>query len=228
MIYVIQPRKEDYDPILLPYTEVKLKYKRFKTLLIDYIQQDEEFRNRYMDSSSVGITHILYLDVDIVVCKPIFPWIQQKWIEDAKERQEANPEWSIVYMFDEGPGTGKVAHGGLILQHVRLSYGCMKEWRRQMDETRQGRDQALLRAMIKTGPTKIKCLIHRWKRKELVFPYTEYFKSLQMDQFVHITNTHHSQMTEKNVQQAFLEKALNLTEEEIQNPNSLAIVPDNF
>jgi hypothetical protein len=35
-------------------------------------------------------------------------------------------------------------------------------------------------------------------------------------------------MTEKSVQQAFLEKALNLTEEEIQNPKSLAVVPDNF
>jgi hypothetical protein len=221
MIHIIEPRPQDYDPRLLPYDETKLKYKRFKTLLIEYVQNDPIF-------TIDDVSHILYMDVDIVVCKPLFPWIQDKWIEGANKRKEADPEWSIVYMFEEGGNSGRVAHGGLILQHVTLSEGCMVEWRKRMDETRTGRDQALLRAIIKEGEIETKCRIHRWKRKELIFPYTDYFESMKMEQFVHITNTHHSIRTDKMIQQLFLEKALNLTDEEKHDPHSLAIVPDNF
>ncbi|KAL3909513.1 MAG: hypothetical protein SGILL_008060 [Bacillariaceae sp.] len=235
----IRPHREDWED-LPPYKDIKLKYKRFKTLLIDYISgfgryndndsaaaavatMDTTFANPFKD-----VTKILYLDVDIVVCKPLLPWIQWRWKEGFQKRQDLASGLSVVYMFKEGPNTGKVAHGGLILQDIKLSKGCMEEWRRRMDERRSGRDQALIREMMRNGSKKTGCKIHAWERKELIFPFPEDFKRMRMKQFVHITNTHHAALTDASMQKKFLEEALNLTPDERQDPNSLAIVPAGF
>lgn len=131
-------------------------------------------------------------------------------------------------MFKEGPKAGKVAHAGLILLHVDRSQGCMVKWRRRMDKQWMGRDQSLIREMMKDGSKRTKCKILTWKRKELISPHTEDFEAKRFEQFVHITNTFHSKQTDAAIQKAFLEEALNLTDSELQDPNSLANVPIGF
>lgn len=219
LVHLITPRREDWQD-LPKYTVVKLKFKRFKTLLIDYMMADPSLQD-------VGM--ILYTDVDIVVCKPIVPWIKRRWEEGRQVRLQSPPELSFAYMYDTGNG-GKAAHSGVILLHSKLSNGCLKTWRERMDAGRLKlkRDQFVLRHMRKDGPKVTGCRIPVWPRKELIFPLQKDFEKRRFEQFVHITNTFHAGQTDALIQKAFLEDALDLTETERNDPNSLAIVPEGF
>ena len=219
LVHLLTPRREDWED-LPHFNTMKIKFKRFKTLLIDYMLADKRLQD---------VTHILYMDVDIVVCKPIVPWIRKKWDMGRPARQSAPKNMSFAYMFDTGNG-GMAAHSGVILLHTRLSNGCMKTWRERLDAGRLSvtRDQFVIRLMRKAGPTKTGCKIPTWPRKELIFPLPKDFEQQRFEQFVHITNTFHAGQTDAQTQKGFLEEALNLTAEERLNPDSLAIVPEGF
>lgn len=219
LVHVLVPRAQDWQD-LPPFHDIKIKYKRFKTRLIDYVLADARLNN---------VKIILYMDVDIVVGKPILPWLQTKWQKSRQERQRSPADMSITYMFATGNG-GKAAHSGVILLHTALSNGCMTTWRRKLDARRLTvhRDQQMLRFMRNAGAQKTKCRITLWPKKELIFPLQKDFEQRRFAQFVHITNTFHAGQTNALLQQAFLEDALNLTRQERQNVNSLAIVPEQF
>ena len=219
LIHLITPHREDWEDLPF-FQEIKAKFKRFKTRLIDYTLADARLQD-------VGL--ILYMDVDIVVCKPIAPWLKKKWDEGREQRMITPADMSITYMFETGNG-GKAAHSGVILMHTALSNGCLKTWREKMDQSRLTirRDQNILRMMRKVGGQTTKCRIELWPRRELIFPMPKDFFNRRFKQFVHITNTFHAGQTDVLLQKKFLEDALNLTAEERQDPNSLAIVPERF
>lgn len=91
------------------------------------------------------------------------------------------------------------------------------------------RDQWLVRK-IRRAPERSKCRIKAWwpHPSDFLFPEPKHLRMRSFPQFMHITNTFRAQWIDSNLQQAFLEDALRLTDEEKMNPNSLALVPENF
>lgn len=219
LVHLITPRQQDWENTP-SYRSEKLKFKRFKTFLIDYITADPKLRD---------VAHILYLDVDIIVGKPIVSWMKDRWSRGRKRRLRASKDTSSIYMFGTGNG-GRTAHSGVILLHTKLSNGCLKKWREKMD--RRGmtvsRDQFMLRMMKREGAAKTGCAITTWTKTELVFPLQKDFIERRFAQFVHITNTYHAGQTDARIQKEYLEEALNLTDHERRDPNSLANIPDGF
>jgi hypothetical protein len=224
-IIVLYPRRQDWEEIPdAEFKAVKMKYKRFKTLLPEYMDLDRRL---------VDVERILYLDVDIVVCQPLTSWIEGKWTDSYSKRNHLQHEHenatSYMFMFQVNPHAGKVAHSGVILLDRRDSKPCLSKWRELMDagRSRNKRDQELIRRMMRRGAAKTHCEIIRWDReerkdKDLIFPEEEDFLTRNFARFVHITNTHHVSLTNASIQQAFLEEALEMTEEERNSNISLA------
>ena len=79
LVSVLHPRHEDWQD-LPEFKDSKMKIKRFKTLLLDYIFDESEL----MDAEFV-----LYLDIDIILCQPLVPWLREKWRKGAKNRKAA-------------------------------------------------------------------------------------------------------------------------------------------
>lgn len=125
LVSILHPRHEDWED-LPDFNHTKMKIKRFKTKLIDYILEDS---SRLKD-----MEFILYLDIDIVLCQPLVPWLREKWNSGAKDRQAAvDGAMSTMYMFSEGENKGLAGHSGLILLHRELSKGCLLKWRELFD-----------------------------------------------------------------------------------------------
>jgi hypothetical protein len=226
-IIVLYPLQRDWEEI--PDAElkvVKMKYKRFKTLIPEYMDLDRRL---------VDVERILYLDVDIVVCQPLASWVEEKWTKSYSKRNHLQDHaTSYMFMFqpNQGNRAGKVAHSGVLLLDRQDSKPCVSYWRELMDggRSRYARDQTVLRVMMKRGAAQTHCEIIVWKKndKELVFPLEEDFLTRSFSRFVHITNTHHVSQTDASIQQAFLEEALEMTEEERNSNLSLAKTVEIF
>ena len=220
-VYLILPRREDWQD-MPEFDHEKMKMKRFKTLLMEYILDDTRMRDA---------EHVLYLDIDIILTKPVVPWLQNKWNEGRTARITQQLDLSTMYMFSEGPGKGMAAHSGLILLHKHLSQGCLQKWRELMEVYRHKapRDQWLVRKMRK-NPVKMQCKIRTWPLhpQDILFPEPKDLEKRAYPQFVHMTNTYRAKWIDANLQKTYYEDALLLTEEEKNDPNSLAIVPQNF
>lgn len=225
LIHVLPPRRQDWED-MAAFKHEKMKIKRFKTLLIEYIDAEPVLDH---------VQHILYLDVDIIVCQPLLPWLEAKWKQGAHARQHALDEnASIMSMFHEGvPKKGThAAHSGLILLHRTLSHGCVQKWRDYMERYRDKapRDQWLVRKMRKQQNAGIPCKIPLWwpNAQDFVFPVSRDMEERRFATFVHITNTFRAKRINATLQQAFLEDALKLSPEERRDPKSLAFVPESF
>ena len=219
LVHILTPREKVWREIPL-FPSEKLKYKRFKTFLIDYMAEDPRLQD---------VGHILYLDVDVILGKPIVPWMKETWKRLWNKRRYDAHEMSFMYMFRTGNG-GKTAHSGVMLLHSQLSNGCLHTWRNKLDKDgmTKSRDQYMLRMMRRQGPAKTGCAITTWSKTDLLFPMPRDFSQRTMAQFVHITNTYHAGQTDARVQKEYLEHVLDLTDQERQDPHSLAIVPDGF
>jgi hypothetical protein len=74
-VIVMEGRHEDMDPTdhngnPSKYKESKMRFKRFKTLLSEYLNYDSRL-------ASTLIKHVLYVDIDNVVGKDLTPFLQQ-------------------------------------------------------------------------------------------------------------------------------------------------------
>lgn len=220
-VHLIAPRREDWEA-QPEFGHAKMRIKRFKTLLIDYINEDLRLQDAEF---------ILYLDVDIVVCQPLVPWLHVKWAKGNEKRKGLASDMSTMYMFSEGRGKGMAGHSGLILLHRDLSRGCLLKWRELFDKYRDTapRDQWLVRK-IRRFPQKMNCMIDAWwpHYEDFLFPEPKHLEQRSLPQFVHITNTFRAKMIHPDLQKAFLEDALMLSEDERRDPKSLAVVPELF
>ena len=123
-VFVLHPRQRDWEG-LPNFQHDKMKIKRFKTLLLDYILEDPRLEETEF---------VLYLDIDIVLCQPLVPWLRQKWEKGTRSRQAAFADgMSSMYMFSEGKNKGLAGHSGVILLHRDLSRGCLLKWRQLFD-----------------------------------------------------------------------------------------------
>ena len=221
LVFWLRPRREDWENAP-SFNNTKMNMKRFKTFLLDYISKDPRMQD---------VEFVLYTDIDIVIAKPLVPWLRQKWDKGRENRKQYFPSLSSLYMFSEGKRKGKVAHSGIILLHKDMSQFCLRQWRTLMDEYRDtvARDQSLVR-MILRSPTKMNCKIRTWtlNREDLLFPQPKDLEERYFSQFVHVTNTYRAKWIDPKLQKAYFEDVLQVTEEERRDPRSLATIPDNF
>jgi hypothetical protein len=164
-------RDEDLEPTTIdgtkiPYRQKKMAFKRFKTLLIDYLAYDPR-----VDADKTIIQHILYLDIDNVIANTLDPFFedyyalllqgmmkedyydashsQQRENNDRSDDDTSNkslqhtPPTSFVYVYSD---YGKpVWHTGIMMYHRHYAVGCLEAWRRVIDtKWKQVSDQKLL------------------------------------------------------------------------------------
>lgn len=125
LVSVLHPQREDWQE-LPEFKEDKMKIKRFKTLLLDYIFREPDL---------IDTEFVFYVDIDIILGQPLVPWLREKWQKGAKNRMAAIRDgMSTMYMFNEAYKKGPTAgHSGLILLQKDLSDGCLRKWRELFD-----------------------------------------------------------------------------------------------
>jgi len=128
-VYVFTDRPENFGsmekvfPISVPEPAGSMGAKQYKTFMNACIPYD----------------YILYIDVDIVVGKPLGPWI--------KKAKEAALSHSLVLFWDTA-SVGHFYHSGVILVKRDVSPDFMRRWRRKIWFGRVNRDQkALIRSV---------------------------------------------------------------------------------
>ena len=115
-------------------------FKRFKTFVLDYVAADARLKH---------VRLVYYLDVDIVVTKPMvdfFHGLEQSYhIGDVSNEADA----STIWMF-EGNADRVQVQGGQMILDVHQSAGCLLKWRNLIDKSRKTRkDQFPLMQMWK-------------------------------------------------------------------------------
>eukprot|EP00316_Scyphosphaera_apsteinii_P004816 CAMPEP_0119334596 /NCGR_PEP_ID=MMETSP1333-20130426/87654_1 /TAXON_ID=418940 /ORGANISM="Scyphosphaera apsteinii, Strain RCC1455" /LENGTH=281 /DNA_ID=CAMNT_0007344931 /DNA_START=273 /DNA_END=1118 /DNA_ORIENTATION=+ len=137
--------------------------KIFKTLLLDVLPMH-------------GKRAVLYLDVDVIVCRPLTSLLDtpvRLFLEGRRNETLA--------AFAEH-GSQVAAHGGVLLMRVRESARCLESWRRQimLDVTY---DQPALRRVVEARS----CLLYRMPQQLFQLPTTSTIRSGHFSLFTHFT-----------------------------------------
>jgi hypothetical protein len=224
-VVVLQARDEDLKPSvttitnnnhtkkeLIPYKDGKMKFKRFKTLLWDYSEQDERL---------TATKHLLYIDIDIVIgndLHPFFDWYQTSltyFIESTLDNNNNNNANSFISMFRDNKNQ-TIRHGGLLVFDRNYSSGCLNAWRSRMDDDGHiiDRDQKLFMQVV-TNPKRYHCIDHELKRKYILFPTVHDMEERQYHTFVHATRTGSARKIDTVTQEGYFHDALLLQEGEL-------------
>jgi hypothetical protein len=155
-------------------------FKRFKTFVLEYMAMDSRLKN---------IRLVYYLDIDIVVAKPIldfFHGLEERYAigTDAVNNSTMNATTaSTIWMF-EGNAKRIQVQGGQMILDIHKSAGCLERWRHLIDKSWKTRkDQFPLMEMwrdqqkhtTKTISAKVlPCHIERMAQKGFIsFPTRE-------------------------------------------------------
>lgn len=220
-VILVRPQKQD-DPSLRNVAGDRLimSFKRFKTLVIDYLDRDERL---------VNIEYVLYMDIDIVVGASLSEFLdsQVSQYDGSKRQDSSNEEESHMLMFPDNERHPKDIHSGVILLHREYSLGCLELWRKLMDEMPEvTRDQKLIKRIYYRKGKELKdgggCEILKIPNDYLLFPEKSDLKTKQIRTFIHLTNTGRAKRLPPSMQKKYLEYILQLTRKERRNPMSLA------
>mmetsp|Transcript_23434 Transcript_23434/g.43521 ORF Transcript_23434/g.43521 Transcript_23434/m.43521 type:complete len:345 (+) Transcript_23434:2-1036(+) len=142
---VMRPEEED---IKTHYETANMKYKRFKTLVLDYVQRDSRLDN---------VELVYYLDVDIVFGYSI--WSLFKGLEESyrigaeysnSSQVGKSKALGKMWMFQGNSNKWKIQGGQMILDR-RQSQPCLDKWRELFDRNSTQsieKDQWLLMEML--------------------------------------------------------------------------------
>jgi hypothetical protein len=208
-VIVIHPRKED-DPSLQK-VKGKMRFKRFKTLVIDYLEKDDRLQN---------IENIVYMDIDNVMGASLLEFLGTQVSTYYSKADDV----SNMLMFPPSKRHPNTIHSGIILLHRQYSKHCLEHWRELMDKNPSvDRDQAHIEHIERQG-RESGCKILLMPIDYRLFPEKSQMRKKHKRTFVHITNTGRAKRIPKSVQKSYLESILNLTKEERESPTSLAVV----
>jgi hypothetical protein len=165
-------REEDLEPTTsingtttkkIPYREKKMAFKRFKTLLIDYLAYDPRVSDNDDDDNKSIIQHILYLDIDNVIANTLDPFfaeyytllqgtaaaydaassIQRETKDTSDDDDDSNttslhhhpppPTSSSSFVYLYSDYGKPVWHTGMMMYHRHYAVGCLEAWRRAID-----------------------------------------------------------------------------------------------
>lgn len=236
-VYVIQAKEDD----LKPKNGRKLGmsiYKRFKTLLLEYIND--------IPILSDTIETVVYLDIDIVIGKPFDDFLSfyEESIIQSGLRNNDNKNDSFFSMFatEKDVGYEYVAHSGIMVLERQYAPMCLQEWKNTFDNKKTiERDQILLAKTIarlgrlqqeqqrdgnnghSTSTASPICTLHKMDvTKHVIFPNKENMKNKRYETFVHITNSKRAWTLPEELQQEYLKDALLIDDTEENEQQLLA------
>lgn len=207
-LVILHPPATDWRRDLLE----DMPYKRFKTFVLDYLILDPRL-------SSVKMAY--YLDIDVIVGKPLDPWFHHVESTYLLPSPHNNQTKSQIIFF-KGNSKRRPLQGGQFLAQRGTSEGCLKRWRHFIDSNPEDpKDQSALTMILMeqenvTAPCHFTIMpqephlrfLDSQVMKELI--HTKDFPTL-----MHIKNTEEAAWVPLAVQQDFFRHALKLSPQEL-------------
>lgn len=182
-----------------------MRYKRFKTLFFDYLEEPYK--------SSIG--HVLYLDVEIVIARPIQSlfqdyfeqMIQRQVFLDAPHPVTVNSTLPFMTHFSDCPKCARQnfnLNGGAFLLYK--GHDCLEEWRSlfALGATYATADQRYLVTMKASGT----CRFYQLPDAHRIYPTRRDMRLKQSATVVHNTNTYQAQKIPLHLQQGYFDYLL--------------------
>lgn len=216
---VLQPKLNDWNWEL----RRDMPYKRFKTYLLEYLHRDSRLSSTRL---------VYYLDIDIVIGQPLFPWfehVERKYLDGPAASNQPNISRSAVMIFFDG--NISPLQGGQFLVQKGRSEGCLTRWRFHMDNNpTEHKDQPSLTLMWKEQHSpqhfsSVNCTLLRMPQE----PYLRFISTKEMSRWVgakhdtdfttlmHIKNTQHASTIPDAMQKEFFQNLLELSPDLVAN-----------
>ncbi len=198
-----------------------MKYKRFKTIILDYISQEKLLND---------INWIIYMDIDILMGAPfsdLVKDINQKYImpsaSGATSSSEAD-EVSKLYLFqDQSNQNSNIGNSGFIIMNRHTSEDCLDLWQEEIDSNPEIRfDSTALAAVAereKIGE-KNRCNVITMKMENYIsYPSNvlnlqEMMNESKYTPLIHIMNSYKASTINADATKNFVSDVLRLTPEE--------------
>ncbi|KAL7473429.1 hypothetical protein ACHAXS_014105 [Conticribra weissflogii] len=209
---------EDGTQIRYSKANASLKYKRFKTFVLDYFNLDKRLD---------AVETIYYLDIDIMAANDLgkmFEGLSSKY-GVLQPREERKIFKSRIYFFTPLSKEWPLQGGTFILERS-TSHHCLELWRKEIDDfanTVRGRDQDALAKVYKRIESKeeTQCELVRMENKNYIaLPTPRTFDSidpLHYPTLIHISNSVFAKRIDEEKQSKLINDVLLLTMEEKQS-----------
>jgi hypothetical protein len=222
----------------LPFITEAMRFKRFKTLILDYL--DEHYSSSSpatSNPSSSSFQHVLYLDVEIVVARPIHGLLQD-YLDVMIEREVFLNEYAHVNstatppFMSFFPDCAKCArqnfnlNGGVFVLHHVHSRACLAEWQhlfamgadyvkydqRYLVVMKQKRDKQQQQQPNNNMMSSLNlCKFWELPAAHRLYPNRKDMRVKHSATVVHNTNTYNAKKIPLHVQQAYFGYLLNTT-----------------
>ena len=186
-----------------------MPYKRFKTYSLDYLQLDDRLKN---------VELVYYLDVDIVVGRPLRFWfdhVERTYLSDYGTHHPSQ------MIFFKGNYPWRPLQGGQFLVERKSSQPCLERWRYHIDSHPDDpKDQSALTLILKEQNT-TDSICHLTIMPQQ--PYLQFLDKTSMKKIsrsqdyptlMHIKNTEDADWIPNRIQSRFFRQLLYLSPEE--------------
>ena len=193
-----------------------MKFKRFKTLLLEYIDQIPELDD---------VEWVYYMDIDVMMGAPLAEMLQS--IEETYQIGEEDPSDQIskLYMFKNTPEARMkfVANSGFIIMNRVKSRHCLDLWRMEIDSNPRAEfDQTSLNAIARKSRLgkEVECQLVSMELENFVsYPSSDTALNKMVTDssytnLIHILNSWKANRIGANTTEHFVINVLQLSEEE--------------
>jgi hypothetical protein len=204
-----------------------MRYKRFKTLLLDYFNDEPKLNS---------VQRVAYMDYDIVIGRDLSTfWTDMDGMiqkdEEAEALPSSHPSPSYMYFFREdwNKQRREPFHAGIMVLDRQHSQKCLEVWRHEIDAGRVNRDQQGLKLLHDriTNGLEHSCQMRYIEQRDqhLLFPTSESMQNHEYATFIHVTNTKRAKFISASIQKDFFMQLLELDEQEDSGLTEVHIVP---
>ena len=220
-VIVMHPQKEHLlheDGSAMHYSKenMSLKPKRFKTLVLDYVN---------MDSRLEEVELVYYLDIDILAgdsLDKLFQGLERKYnIVGQRPDEDVSKLYFVTPLSKEWP-----LQSGTMIADRGTSQYCLRLWKNEIDmmlKTGRGRDQDALRNIYQRmeSGNETKCELVRMENEDYIsFPTPRNFAQLfgaKHANLIHISNSLFAKKIDEEEQNTYIHEILQLSEEEVES-----------
>jgi len=207
-VFVLRAKEED---ILYNYFDSpRMKYKRFKTLLIDYISDVPGLDD---------IEFIYYMDIDSMFGSSFAELARD--LDEKYGTESGTQPLPTIYMF-RGTQTSKFPlNSGFIVMNRFSSKPCLDKWREEMDQHPDAYfDQSILNKVLNIKYDDRACYMFPMNHaKYVTYPESDrklraYLNLGKFSPMIHIFNSCYASQISEEITEEFVANVLQLTEEE--------------
>jgi len=193
------------------YVDDGMKYKRFKTLVIDYMNTVPELDN---------IDWLYYLDIDMMIGAPFIDFVKE--LHDRYNIDNDSDATPSLHMFQDPHGSKFKVNSGFIIINRHTSNRCLEAWRDEIDEHPDFKFDQLTLNEIKRDEEKHNCkLVGMHRDKYVTFPagdgaLEKMIRDKDYSPLIHIFNSCFAKRMDPKLMYRFVCYVLELSKEERQ------------